>query len=381
MTTITTSSYSPNSLQPLAALSSGQVTLLNKGKVHDISQRVKTVVQSHLGYLGREVFKTTFTKQEITFTLRNGDAAEDRTLKLENGQWKLSKNNVHVKNLDQSVKDDVNTLVTEILANIGQASTANAPDPAAPAAAVDGADRPAAANNAELIEIRERLAALEGQLKANPTLERSVRIQQEILREVSLLRDDLDRRPEANTAERDLLQRRVAELQRTLDKREKAFQRLISEGKAEFESLQKVLASDRQQLSRQQQAALDEKDQAALALQRSVADLEAAVSQKETDQRRTLEEFDAFKAQKESIQRQLHDQCARHVQAADERVARYEKVARDAAELTNRGVTVLKEEQAQKAALEQQLQNKNEAIQLRNSSNCPAAFRVHTQTR
>ena len=371
MTTITASSYSPNSpAQPLNPLRPGQVALLNRGAANDVSQRVRTVVQRHLGYQGTEEYRAHFTKQQITFTLRNGNAAENRTLVLQNSHWMLSQNNAPATPLDEALENEVNTLVTEILTRIGQASTTNAPDPAVPAAAVDGAEQPAAvANNAELADVRARLAALEGQLRTNPTLEQSLRIQQEILREVARLREALERHPQANTAGRDELQSRVAELQRTLDERERAFQRHISEGKAEFERLQTGLASDRQQLLRQQQAAIEAKDQAALALQQRVSDLEAAVAQKGTEQKRASEAFEAFKAEKESIQKQLQAQCARDVQAAGEKVDRYERAARDAAQLTNRSITALSEQQAQKTALEQQLTTvRSELAQLKQTN-------------
>ncbi len=194
MTTITASEYSPNHpALPLTALNPGKVALLNQGKTYDISQKVKTVVQNHLGYKGTEVFRTTFTKQEITFTLTNAIAAETRTLKLVNGHWELTQNTAPAALLNPDVEGEVNSLVTEILANIGEASKAPDPAPVSGAAMVEAVDAAVpAANASELVQIRDRLTALEAQLRANPTLERSLEVQQKILEQLAGLRAALE---------------------------------------------------------------------------------------------------------------------------------------------------------------------------------------------
>src|SRR5579864_9367443 len=118
MTTIRISDYSPDSpAQPLNRLSPGQVALLNRGAANDISQRVRTVVQNHLGYQGTETFTTTFTKEEIIFALKDG--SDNRTLTLVNGHWMLSQNNAQATRLNPKVEAEVNALVTEILDKIG----------------------------------------------------------------------------------------------------------------------------------------------------------------------------------------------------------------------------------------------------------------------
>jgi len=218
MTTITASSYSPNCpAQPLNPLTGAQVGLLCQGKTYDISQKVKTIVQRHFGYQGTEEFRVHFTKQEMTFTLKNGDAAENRTLAFQNDHWMLSKNSAQAAAIDPNLDNEVTTLVRDILDNIGQASRENAPDPAPSAASVDGADRPAAAaNNMDLAAIHARLAVLESQLRANPALEQSLHIQQEILREMGRLRAALERQP--------LINERVGQLEQKIKAQQAALQ-------------------------------------------------------------------------------------------------------------------------------------------------------------
>ncbi len=298
MTTIKAAEYSPNSpAQPLTSLKEGQVALLNRGAANDISQRVKTVVQRHLGYQGTEVFRTTFTKKEITFALKNGSVDENRTLKIENGHWMLSQNSTPTAPLDPALEGEVNALVTEILANIGQASQSNVSDPVQTnhTAAVDAVD------DSELVQIKDRLNSLENQLRTNLTLEQSLEVQRQILEQLVGLRAALQKQPHANNAEKDELKRKVKKLQKALAKQEKEFQRLIRDGKGQYESMQVGFEAEKQKF----QQSFEAKAQQARELQQKVAHLEKALSQKEAEQKRNLDTFESFKAEKASLEEQL----------------------------------------------------------------------------
>src|SRR5579863_4064928 len=213
MTRINASEYSPNNTKPLTALTPGQVTLLNKGAANDISQRVKTIVQNHLGYQGDEEFRTTFTKKEVTFTLKNGVVDENRTLKLVNGHWMLSQNSTTPAALNPDVEAEVNTLITEILANIGNASHAKVLDPVETTATVDAVDRKvSSADNSEVAQIKERLTSLENQLQSNLTLEQSLKVQRLILDELFGLRFALEKQSHDNSAEKKELRKYIKSL-------------------------------------------------------------------------------------------------------------------------------------------------------------------------
>ncbi|HEY5235115.1 MAG TPA: hypothetical protein VIJ14_02955, partial [Rhabdochlamydiaceae bacterium] len=323
------------------------------------------------GYQGRDVFRTTFTKQEIIFTLRNGPATENRTLKLENGHWMLSQNSAPAAPLNQALENEVNAYVTEILDNIGQASQANAPDPAAPvngAAAVDAVavDVPGA-NAGELVEIRQRLTALEAQLRANPTLERSLEVQQRILEQLAGLRAALERHPQANNAERDALRGQVDQLQRTLveegrrneetlAQQGQEFERAMRVGQARFEQLRAELATAQQELEGQQQSHLA-KDQAAAELQLRVAALETEVAQKADEQRHLSGALDASKSEVATVSQQresLQDQLAAARQDLERQQQSLPAKDQAAAELQER-VAALENQLAQKASEQRQL--------------------------
>jgi chromosome segregation ATPase len=285
MTTIKASEYSPTAA--LNPLTPGQVTLLNKGAANDISQRVKTIVQTHLGYQGNEEFRTTFTKKEVTFTLKTGPATENRTLKLVNGHWMLSQNSTAPAALDPTVEAEVNTLITEILANIGKASRANVPDPVHSTATVDAVDgKVSSDDNSELAQIKVKLASLENQLRSNLTLEHSLEVQRQILNELTGLKFALEKQSHGNNTEE--LRRHLAQLQQALAEKEKEFQNLIREAAVQFNSMQKGFEDEKKKF----QEALKAKNQQACELQQKVDALEKAVSQKEAkilDEKSSLE--------------------------------------------------------------------------------------------
>jgi chromosome segregation ATPase len=321
MTTIRASEYSPNSpATPLTPLKPGQVTLLNKGAANDISQRVRTIVQTHLGYQGTETFRTTFTKKEVTFTLRDGPATEKRTLKLVNGHWMLSQNSTTpAAPLDPTVEAEVNTLINEILASIGKASRANVSDPAHthPTATLDAVDgKVSSADDSELAQIKVKLASLENQLRTNLTLEQSLEVQRQILEQLIGLRSALEKNPHANSTEKDKLQKQVKKLQKALAKKEEEFQRLIRDAKAQLESMQVGFESEKTKF----QQAWESKNRQALELQQNVDDLKKALVEKGAEHKKALEKF-------ESSQKQINAQCEKIEQAAKENASNQEHTA------------------------------------------------------
>ena len=116
MSTIKRCSYSPDR-SPLADLDRAQIGQLNHGGDHDISARVKTIVQKHLGYKGTKKFKAEFTRQKITFTLKT-DRRENRTLTKDSGAWMLSKNDAPAEQLDPALQKEVDSLIKEVLNRI-----------------------------------------------------------------------------------------------------------------------------------------------------------------------------------------------------------------------------------------------------------------------
>jgi chromosome segregation ATPase len=304
MTTIRASEYSPNSpAQRLSPLKPGQVALLNSGAAKDISERVKTVVQHHLDYQGTDVFRTTFTKKEITFSLTNGPVTENRTLKLINGRWMLSKNNTPATHLTRADEGEVNTLINDILASIGQASRANVSDRVQtnPTVAVDAGV--SSANADELAQIKDRLTALESQLRTNLTLEQSLEVQRQILEELIGLRGALQKQSHTNHAEKDELLKQVAKLQKNLAKKDKELQALTKAAEVQLKCLQVGFDDEKKKF----QEALKEKNKEALELQQQVAGLKKALSEKEAEQKRSLEAIESFKAEKASLEKQLQN--------------------------------------------------------------------------
>ncbi len=116
MTTITDCTYSAVSGQPQTPLRD-KVSLLNKDGSHDISQRVRNVVQQHLSYKGTDVFQATITKTQITFTLQNGPATETRTLKYEGNKWMLQKG-TDARTEFEDPTNQIGQDIENILANI-----------------------------------------------------------------------------------------------------------------------------------------------------------------------------------------------------------------------------------------------------------------------
>ncbi|HEX2578954.1 MAG TPA: hypothetical protein VHK67_00935 [Rhabdochlamydiaceae bacterium] len=302
MTTITASSYSSNATsQPLAPLKPGQVQLLKQGGQFDISKKVKTIVQSHLGYLGTDDFSARFTKQQITFTLKNGLAAESRTLTLQNGHWMLSQNDAPASAINPALENEVNTLVTEILSIIEQASQAPVPNPT-PAteltASVEGTDRTV---DTELTEVKARLASLETQLCGNRTLEESLRTQKEISREIASLNEDLARRPQNDTAE----------LKRALEEKDRQFQELQHRAEETIARLKAGAEADRQQFHRQQQIAEQE---AREKITEKAAQLEHTKAELANSQDRSVKEKEELREQIAKLQGDL-DRNRNHLEA------------------------------------------------------------------
>ncbi len=336
MTRIKASEYSPNShAVALNPLTKGQVTLLNKGATNDISERVKTLVQTHLGYRGDENFKTTFTKKEVTFSLKNGPATENRTLKLVNGHWMLSQNSTDPAALDPNVEAEVNTLITEILANIAKANRATVSDPAVSTATVDAIEQEvSSADDSEIEPINVKLASLEKQLQSNLTLEQSLKVQQQILDELTGLRSALEKQSLSKSFQRDALEQEIANLRKALEKKEQEFKEFIREGQAQYDSM--LLGS---------RIALEEKNEKARQLQKNIAALEKVVSEKDTALKRASEEL-------ESIIKQIEAESKKIEQAAKENAPKQEQVGQKAA-------AAFREQQskllAEKTVLEEQL--------------------------
>ncbi len=336
MTRIKASEYSPNShAVALNPLTKGQVTLLNKGATNDISERVKTLVQTHLGYRGDENFKTTFTKKEVTFSLKNGPATENRTLKLVNGHWMLSQNSTDPAALDPNVEAEVNTLITEILANIAKANRATVSDPAVSTATVDAIEQEvSSADDSEIEPINVKLASLEKQLQSNLTLEQSLKVQQQILDELTGLRSALEKQSLSKSFQRDALEKEIANLRKALEKKEQEFKEFIREGQAQYDSM--LLGS---------RIALEEKNEKARQLQKNIAALEKVVSEKDTALKRASEEL-------ESIIKQIEAESKKIEQAAKENAPKQEQVGQKAA-------AAFREQQskllAEKTVLEEQL--------------------------
>ncbi|HEX4838942.1 MAG TPA: hypothetical protein VFU89_00690, partial [Rhabdochlamydiaceae bacterium] len=291
MTSITTSSYSPNPSTQPTPLTPGQVGLLKRGGQFDISQKVKTVVQRHLGYQGTEEFCTQFTKDQITFTLKNGSATESRTLVLQNSHWMLSQNGATPTALDSKLESEVNTLVTEILSKIGQASQTNVPDPAPetnPTVSIEGEER---TNNSDLADVKARLAALEKRLGENLTLQESLQTQKEILREVSRLSENLDRKPQEDTAK----------LKKTLEEQEKRIHEFQLQAREDIENLKNEINAEKQKLLEQQQKVDEMKGQ----LERAKTDLRDAQAKAEKEKGALQEQITKLQGTQEQNKKSL----------------------------------------------------------------------------
>lgn len=315
MTSITASSYSPNSPTQATHLTPGQVELLKRGGQFDISQKVMTVVQRHLGYRGTEEFRTRFTKDQITFTLKNGPVTESRTLVLQNSHWMLSQNGATPRALDSRLENEVNTLVTDILSKIGQASNTVVPDPAPetnPTVSVEGEER---TNDSELTDVKARLAALETRLGEHLTLEESLRTQKEILREITHLRDGLAREPKDGTVE----------LKKAIEEKEKQLKELQSRAEEDIGKLKTAVEAEKQQMTDQ--------------FKQEKAKLEASQAKSE-------QEKDALQATQEQNKKSLEALEAEHKRALNEQ----EKQSTSLKE---------KEEQLGKAQIELDKQHEN----------------------
>jgi chromosome segregation ATPase len=389
MTTITACEYSPISGQPLTRLDPSKIELLNKKAQHDITDRIRTVVQRHLDYQGTETFRATFTKQQILFTLTTGTAVENRTLKYENNRWMLSKDNAAAIPLNPALQNEVNSLINEILYRIGQAhNTGSSPVPAlapqtlAPISLPSTTSvLPPTVSAPELIEIKERLADLEALLRnPNPTFEGLLQVQQRIEELLTRLIEVLGKTD--NSAEKDALRGEIEKLHNALSEvsrsnrelrelleRQKDFETHRTRMNAEFYGLQNQLASARQELTKLQKDNAG-KDQAVLASEQKVAALEAIVVQQEAQIKKVGQEFEAFKTQAARAQEANESELAQAKLALEQLKAQLDKAIRTSEEkfsqLKARADSVAQEYasaakkqeaefSAQKAALEEQL--------------------------
>jgi len=276
----------------MTPLKPGQVLLLKRGGQFDISQKVKTVVQRHFGYQGTEEFRANFTKDRITFTLKNNPDTESRTLVLQNSHWMLSQNGATPTALDSRLENEVNTLVTEILSKIGQASHTNVPDPVPETnatASIEGEER---TNDSELTDVKARLAILETRLGEHLTLEESLRTQKEILREITHLRDGLARGPKDGTVE----------LKKVLEEKEKQLKELQSRAEEEIGKMKEAVEAERQQMTDQLGLAKKNLRDAQAKAEQEIGKLQEQITKLQEAQQQNKQTFEALdKKHKEAL--------------------------------------------------------------------------------
>ncbi len=404
MTTIKESRYSSNiTTAPLADLTAGQVALLNKGKTHDISDKVRRVVQGPLGYMGSEEFRVKFTKQKIIFSLTSGSETENRTLICQNGLWMLSQESTTATTLPSTVADEVNHLITDILSKIGQAKG----ETASTNAAADTVARPTTPSEpvsdaAELNEIRNRLSALEAQLRNhNPNFEESINVQREILAQIARLNEILGGRHPKNDAGMAALQqsgfeKTLKENQAQLEnlqgqlarskKLEQEFQTKATQYRAQITYLEeefkrvgsifpqiekdqneasakiKALEEEKAALEAELDAARKEHaspQQAPSANDSRIDELQTQLAQKEAEHKQTLEEFEAGKSQlseAEKARTQALEQMEEYISLTDQ----LETKIQSHFELEDRVLAEADTLKAQIAALEKQISSERD---------------------